>query len=189
MTTAAPGFPAFLDRPVKNARTGETYALVRADALPASPDHLREITAICNEPTVYDWLFRDRLGGDPYPPERAADFLSWAADGWRNGTHFAFLLLAPDGTVAGALDIKTPDLAAGEVGYWLSARHGGVMSNAVDVLADVARAAGYTALWARVREANGRSAAVLLRAGFEETGRGLEPDLRGGVYRRFRRGL
>ncbi len=184
---SGPHFPDPLDVPVQHARSGATYRLVRLDALPETPEHLAQITRANNEPAIHRWLWRDRLQGQPYAPEKAVEFLRWARGGWAHGTHFTFALLAPGGEVAAALDIKSADLDAAEVGYWLSAAHSGVMTNAVLALADVARAAGYRALFARVREGNARSEGVLTRAGFARVG-GHEEVL-GHPHGRFTRAL
>ena len=56
------------------------------------PQRVAEVTRICNEPLVYDVLFRRDLGGAPYPPEKSRSFLEWAHRGWREGTHFVFLV-------------------------------------------------------------------------------------------------
>ena len=90
-TTKRPTFAPELTRGVANARNGAVYRLVRADALDATPERLLEVTRGCNEPRVYEWLFRERLRGEPYAPEQAAIFFEWARAGWREGAHFVFL--------------------------------------------------------------------------------------------------
>lgn len=185
MSEKKPFFSPVIEQRVENIRSRETSTLVRADAVEGTAERLLEVTRACNEPGVYEWLFRERLGGEPYPPEDAAQFFEWAHEGWRNGTHFVFLLLSPKGEIVGALDLKSANLKEAEVGYWLSQSHSGVMTNAVLTLAGLARAAGYQKLFARVRPANDRSAAVLRRAGFalsgelEKTFLRFDLDLRG----------
>lgn len=179
-------FPPGLSVPVRHARSGALYHLIRLDELEATPERLDEITAANNEPAIHRWIWQHRLGHEPYPREMAADFLSWAREGWHSGRHFVFGLLSPAGELAAALDIKSADPDGAEIGYWLRAAHSGIMTNAVTALAGAARQAGFRALTARVREGNERSAAVLRRAGFVPGG---EEEFQGACHLRFRRAL
>ena len=122
---------------------------------------------MCNEPLVYDRLFRQRRQGRPYLAEEADGFLHWAQEGWQHHTHFVFLILSREGEIVGAVDIKSPDPYAGEIGYWASERHRGVMTNVLLELVRVAQAAGFRRLWANPDADNERSVALLRRAGFE----------------------
>lgn len=170
-----PVFPATIEVLLHNPRTDRPYTLVRADALEVTPARLTEMVAASNEPAVYEWLWRERLEGQPYSTGKAEEFFDWARAGWRDGTHFVFLILGPQGVLAGALDIKSADLGGdggegAEIGYLLRAAHSGAMTPAVLALQTLARKAGYRSLWARVRPGNERSRRVLERAGFREVG-------------------
>lgn len=167
----APDWSGLAPRDVVNVKTGRTYRLVRADSVPATEASVAAIVAICNEPLVYEFLFRAGHRGAPYVADDARGFIRWIAEGWAAGTHFVFFVLDADGAVAACADIKSADLDAGEVGYWASAAHSGVMSPTVAALVDAARRAGYRGLFATARATNQRSAAVLLRNGFR-----YEPD-------------
>jgi RimJ/RimL family protein N-acetyltransferase len=160
-------FPDLVRIPVQNALDARRYWLIRTDTLTPEPNLLSAIAAICNEPAVYDWLFREGLQGQPYPPAKAGEWLAWAAAGWRENTHFCFALVDEQGAIAAACDIKSNDPDEAEVGYWASAAHRGVMTNTVVALCQAAREAGFRRLVARTRKANQRSQAVLLRAGFQ----------------------
>ncbi|MBC8135753.1 MAG: GNAT family N-acetyltransferase [Fibrella sp.] len=153
--------------PILNVRTGANYELVPANRTEADP---ATIVLICNEPPIYDLLFAERYAGKPYVPADAERFLAWAERGWRDGTHFVYLLRSESGAVAGALDIKSANLPSTEIGYWLGVHHSGVMANAVSALLEVARNAGYAELFGLVRQTNTRSANVLKRAGFTSGG-------------------
>ncbi len=175
---SVPVFPATIEVPLHNPRSDRPYTLGRADALEVTPARLTEMVAASNEPAVYGWLWRERLEGQPYPTSKAEEFFGWARAGWRDGTHFVFLILAGeggDGPLAGALDIKSADLGhdggeGAEIGYLLRAEHSGAMTPAVLALQTLAQDAGYRSLWARVRPGNERSRRVLERAGFREVG-------------------
>lgn len=166
MTTAHPLFPATLRRKVRNVRTGEPYFLQRADAIVPSSSNVADLVRICNEPAIYSFLFGEALGGAPYGAEMARDFFDWSAQGWREGTHFVFVVTTGDDRLAAAIDLKSADLAAAEIGFWCSIEHRGLMVTTVAALCSVAAAAGYRSLFARVRHANTRSQDVVLRNGF-----------------------
>jgi RimJ/RimL family protein N-acetyltransferase len=152
--------------PIVSFLTGETYFLARADRVEATPERLAEVTAICNQPEVYRWIFSEMLAGQPYPASKAVEFANWSRTGWREGTHFVFLVLNGAGQVAAACDIKQNEADGAEVGYWASAGHRGVMTAAVLQLCALAREAGFRSLYARVRKPNARSARVLKRAAY-----------------------
>jgi RimJ/RimL family protein N-acetyltransferase len=163
-----PDFSAFTSRELRNLKTGEAAALVRADLVRVTPERVEEVVRICNEPRVYDVLFRRTLRGAPYPPEKAIAFLDGAARGWRERTHFVFLIVAAGGRLVGNVDIEADDLAAAEIGYWATASRAGFISPAVAAVCDLARAAGYRSLYAHTRPDNERSVAVLRRSGFRD---------------------
>ena len=142
-----------------------------------------EVAGVCGEPLIYERLFKNRLGGHPYDEANGSRFLSWAEGHWREGTAFVFVITHPVDGIVGALDVKSTDLDGAEIGYWLSARHGGVMTNAVSLMRDLAWAAGYRALFAVTDRDNTGSQAVLIRVGFVEDGT-LERN--GETYRLFR---
>ncbi len=180
----SPGFPSAVSIPLTHPLSGKIYTLARADALEGTPDEVADLIAACNEPLIYDWLFRERLEGQPYTGVQAASFFNWTRSGWQSGTHFVFALASPCGRLVGLLDIKSADPTAAEVGYWLSSKHRGLMGAALEALETLARNAGCRSLYARIRPGNGRSQAVVQRAGWVDTG--LEAE---GSHLRFVRQL
>jgi RimJ/RimL family protein N-acetyltransferase len=156
-----------IDVPVANHLTGRKYRLISAAALVANAETFARIAAVCNEPEIYDWLFRDlgAWGGRPYSEQDARQFLEWARAGWATGAYFVFLVIDESRFVAAACDIKTNDPVA-EIGYWAGRQSRGVMTNAVKAVAALAAAAGFQGLYARTKPGNVRSQAVLARAGF-----------------------
>lgn len=159
--------------------TGETYRLVAAPAFEPSEARAEELVRRCNEPAVYDALFRRRLEGRAYGRRDAVSFLAWARRQWAAGRHFVFFSVSPGDELAGTVDIKAPpprarlaepplrpsDLPA-EVGFWASAEHRGTGSAAMEALCGVAERAGYHALVAQAASDNERSFAALERCGF-----------------------
>ena len=176
-----------VDKSVENFLTGVVCQLVAAwgdDYF--EPERLDQIVAICNQPLIYRQLFAARLAGRPYSLDDARWFVSWSRQGWHEQTHFVFLIVDSAGSVIGAVDIKSADLASAEVGYWMSAEHGGVMTNAVLALCDIAAETGYRKLFGLVEEGNTKSAGVLTRAGFVYTGLHV---VEGELFQRFVRPL
>lgn len=136
-----------------------------------SEEDVADLVRICNEPLVWRFLFRDRLGGRRYGERDARDFFQWACEGWAAGTHMVFLLRDGDDRVGACVDIGPLDESGDAlIGYWASAHHRGVMTNAVERLAILAAEAGYLKLSALVEPENTRSSAVLERARFSPLG-------------------
>lgn len=158
------------ERLIANQLNSFTYRMVPAVQVAATPEHLENLASICNQQAIYDFLFRERFNGRPYGMNDGQSFLDWAGKGWREQTHFVFLLLAPSGLIAGALDIKSGDRVMAEIGYWCSTLHRGLMSGAVAELKSMASQASFTTLFGRVRKDNIASIKVLERNGFVSLG-------------------
>ena len=77
---------------IKNHLDGRAYQLRRMADLEATDEFLSSVVSVCNEPQVYDWLFRERLQGKPYPLEDAGWFKEWGTQGWEDNTHFLFIV-------------------------------------------------------------------------------------------------
>jgi RimJ/RimL family protein N-acetyltransferase len=161
-------FPKDIKVPIVNYLTERRYEMVRASELVPGPEMLERIVAICNEPDVYDWLFRERLEGCPYTEEEARQWIEGSKSGWSSKTHFVFAILDESGAVAAACDIKSADPVS-EIGYWASQRHRGLMTNGVRVLCALAATAGFQYLVARTKKENAQSQRVLKRAGFRRS--------------------
>src|SRR4051812_26131710 len=99
-----PDFSAFRPMELRNVKTGELAQLARADSVQVTAELVDQVTRICNEPLVYDFLFRRGLRGAPYPPEKAREFLDQETRGWREQRHFVFFIVLPDGGVAGNVE-------------------------------------------------------------------------------------
>jgi RimJ/RimL family protein N-acetyltransferase len=155
---------------------------VRIDHVQPELERVTEITRICNESLVYEFLWKDILGGNPYPPEKATGFIKWGGDGWKKGSHFVFLVLTESGEVAAALDIKSANTESSEIGYWASQSHPAIISTAVEAMCGLASAASYKGLFGRVRPDNTGSKKVLIRCGFLPSG--VDPEKGCEIYRR-----
>jgi len=165
-------FGAHVDVPVGRFGLPGVYRMrsMDADARLSNVD-VADLVRICNEPLVWRFLFRDRLGGRRYGEQDARDFLEWARAGWGSGEHMIFLLRDPQEHIGACVDVgRLDESRSALIGYWAGARHRGVMTNAVECLARLAKEAGYLKLVALVESENVRSSSVLERAGFSLLG-------------------
>ena len=167
-----PDFSFFKGRSIVSAKTGRGYMLEPVTALPGTPETIENIVSICNEPDIYDVLFKKKCQGKPYTSENGESFLNWAKKGWDENTHFVFVLRDDHKRHIGTVDIKSNDTNMGEIGYWASAKHQGVMTPAVQVLCEIAQKAGFKSLCAYTAVPNQRSQKVLLNNGFTQ-----QPDI------------
>lgn len=162
-----PQYPDLKFVDIENFKTGETCQLWRVDKMSITEDDYEQIRKICNEAAVYDFLFREKLEGKPYPIEKAKGFIDWATKGWTENTHFVFIVRNPEGKIVAAVDTKSNDLAGAEIGYWASEDYPGIMTNAVKAMIEINKRAGFKSVWARVKKDNEKSCGVQERAGLK----------------------
>jgi RimJ/RimL family protein N-acetyltransferase len=142
------------------------------------------VVEICSEQEIYDVLFRRLFKGAPYARTHAEGFREFCYAGWRDRSSFVFLIRDSSNRIVGAMDIKSTDRDASEIGYWASRRSPGYMTNALTVLLSLARDAGYRSLNASTLLDNTRSQQLLGRVGFSRVG---TQERSGTPYARFRR--
>jgi RimJ/RimL family protein N-acetyltransferase len=118
------------------------------------------------EKNIYDLLFAKRFEGRPYTDKDARGFIDWLKGGWKNQTHFVFIVRKSGSEIIGAIDIKSANLERAEVGYWADENYRGFMTNTVKQLCLLAKDVGFVKLFADVRTDNNKSIGVLERAGF-----------------------
>ena len=178
-----PHFSVPISQAVKRFGSNERCELRSADGtLNATRRDIETVAEICNEPLIYNRLFRTNFKGQLYTPEHAEKFLQWAREGWQKNAWFVFLIRDAAHQIVAAIDIKTPTLAEAEIGYWASASYPGVMTNTVVELCRVAEGAGYRRLFAVIEPDNERSISVIKRAGFLSDGEMVRNEKR---YLRF----
>lgn len=178
-----PHFIVPISQAVKRFGSNERCELRSADGtLNATHRDIETVAEICNEPLIYNRLFKTIFKGQVYMPEHAEQFLQWAREGWQKNAWFVFLVRNAAHQIVAAIDIKTPTLAEAEIGYWASASYPGVMTNTVVELCRVARGAGYRRLFAVIEPDNERSISVIKRAGFLSDGEMVRNEKR---YLRF----
>ncbi|MEM7014395.1 MAG: GNAT family N-acetyltransferase, partial [Verrucomicrobiota bacterium] len=149
---------------------GDRFMLRRVADIERSKAQFERITSICNEPIVFSSLFSEMFPEGEYPQSAAHDFVTWATDGWEQGTHFVFATLDSAGLVVSTCDIKSNQLKDAEIGYLCSAAHTGVMTNSVTAMLALAVEAGFHSFIAHVRAENTASQRVLERVGFQRDG-------------------
>src|SRR5688572_29002030 len=109
----------------------EAFLLAVDQNFAVSNQDIDVIAELCNQTAIYELLFKDKLEGKPYPREKAAGFIDWARKGWQDNSHFVFLLRDATGEISAAVDIKSPNLAEAEIGYWADANKPGYMTNII----------------------------------------------------------
>lgn len=184
-------FHAPIRESVSNFLTGEECSIHSCeDVKKFTETDLVKICEMCNQPLIYDVLFKERLNGLPYSLQDASKFIQWAAEGWKCQQWFVFLIRRNQGLgeIIAAIDIKSPNLENGEIGYWADCNHHGIMTNAVRRICELAFRAGYRNLFACALPTNKRSQSLLIRSGFSSDGRQLEKPF-GGTCMRFTRTL
>ncbi len=151
--------------PVKNFLTGEELYISSLN-YPFSESDIKQIISICNQPLIYEILFKKKLNSKPYQKKDAQKFQKWANKGWKDQTWFVFTIRNKQGDIVSCMDIKiTPPKA--EIGYWSNSKHPGIMTNAVIKMVDLAKKAKYKSLFARVLPTNYKSQNLLKRVGFK----------------------
>ena len=168
-------FPPGVIEYVKRYNSEEMYLLRSLDEyLDISNKDMERIASICNEEQIYRFLFKDRLGGREYTVTDAENFISWAKDCWKKQQSFFFLMQDTQGAIVACLDISSSDFSGSPIGYWVTSNVRGIMTNSVLKLCELAGRIGYKKLFALVEPGNGRSAGVLMRAGFSHKGIQIE---------------
>lgn len=168
-------FPKFylpIREKIERYPDGEICMLMSLDdSHEIAKDDIKRITSICSEDLVYKTLFKDiEKFSNGYVEEHAKGFVEFAKDGWRTNSSFVFLIRDAQNTILAAIDIKTNNREAGEVGYWATSEKPGVMTAGLKKLIEIARNAGYKKLFALVKITNSKSSALIIRAGFKFVG-------------------
>lgn len=150
---------------------GIRYTLVPLHELSSTKKRVQEVQAICNEPLIYQWCFKNLCKGNPYPEHLALDWFQWAKAGWKEDSHYVYAVLDAEGNIAAACDIKSLNKENAEIGYWAKSTHRGIMTNSVISLIKIAKDAGFINLFADIHPDNKKSLAVIRRFAFTETDR------------------
>jgi RimJ/RimL family protein N-acetyltransferase len=170
-------FKTPISEEIVNFKTGEKCLLVSNENPEAiSNEDINKIVEICNQPAVYDFLFRSKLAGKPYQANDAREFIRWMAEGWKKQEWFVFLVRNSQGEIIAAIDIKSNNLESAEIGYWADKNFPGTISNAANKMIDLAAKAGFKSLYATTKPNNTRSQSVLIRNGFVNNGKMEKPN-------------
>lgn len=153
---------------IQSRKTDKTYFFAPADNILLGAAAICQIAKICDEPEIYDNVFAAIFKGKRYSEDNARTFAKLILEGWTTRSRFDWLILYKE-EIVGTVGIKSLD---GEIGYWQSNQHPGVMTSAVRLLCVMAKEAGVPSLWAYVKKTNNPSIKVLEGAGFK-----LDEDL------------
>jgi len=148
---------------IKSQKTGKIYSFARADRISLEENAVRQIAKVCDEPEIYDNVFAEIFKGKRYSEDNARTFTRLVSEGWIKESRFDWLILH-EGEIVGTIGIKSLE---GEIGYWQSSKHPGVMTLVTQTLCSQAKKAGFSSLWAYVKRTNAPSIKVLEGAGFE----------------------
>lgn len=151
-------------RAIENFKTGEMLEVCGGRDMSFSEEDVKRIAEICSQKDK-QFMFEDFIQGNKYTEENARNFIKFVKDGWVNKTHYVFFIRKSDGEIVGCMDIKGQ---GGEVGYWADENYSGFMTNAVSELSSIAKEAGFSKLFAWVRDWNVKSVGALERAGYEK---------------------
>jgi RimJ/RimL family protein N-acetyltransferase len=148
---------------IKSRKTGKIYSFARADKISLEENAVRQIAKVCDEPEIYDNVFAEIFKGKRYSEDNARTFTRLVSEGWIKENRFDWLILH-EGEIVGTIGIKSLE---GEIGYWQSRQHPGVMTLVTRTLCSQAKEAGFPSLWAFVKRTNPASIKVLEGAGFK----------------------
>lgn len=128
----------------------------------------------CDDPEIARWL----PVPSPYTLDAANAYLAMVETWWERAEQYALAISAGD-AVLGAISLE-PYAERPSIGYWLtaSARGRGIMSRAVEAIADWGRQTfELSEVWIFAQPGNDASCAVARRAGFiEQAERVMFPD-------------
>jgi RimJ/RimL family protein N-acetyltransferase len=152
---------------IQNYKTKQDFILAPLTREDKDLDQLiQDIYTCCSEDLIYKTLFQKRHPNG-YRLDNAKDFLKYSEVGWKDQTHFIFGIFQPQTKkLVGAIDIKSSNKEKAEVGYWLSCKYSGLMTNALIALTKLAQEAQYKSLKIITDTQNQKSEAVVQRAGF-----------------------
>ncbi len=139
------------------------YSFIRADLISLDEKEIKQIARVCDEAEIYDNVFAEIFKGKRYSEDNARIFTKLVSEGWMKECRFDWLIIH-EGDAVGTIGIKSLE---GEIGYWQSSKHPGVMTLATQTLCSQAKGAGFSSLWAYVKRTNTASIKVLEGAGFK----------------------
>lgn len=148
---------------IQSRKTGKTYILARPDTVLLGEAAIAQIASVCDQPEIYDNVFAAIFKGKRYSEDNARTFIKLVSEGLKMGNRFDWLILH-DEVIVGTIGIKSLE---GEIGYWQSNQHPGVMTLAARSVCSLAKEAGFPSLWAYVKKTNISSVKVLEGSGFK----------------------
>ncbi len=152
------------------------FLLTPTDQLYFRQAALEKLVQICNEPSIERII--QLSGGAPgkFSYKDAVHMVAHGREGWEKASHFQFILVDRQGLPAGAVEIKSSEKVA-EIGYWLTEKITGLMTEAVAATLKWSKLAGFEMLFAITEKTNLASCKVLEKNGFyrQRNVRGISP--------------
>ncbi|MFC1653597.1 GNAT family N-acetyltransferase [Patescibacteria group bacterium] len=168
-----------------NHKTKERLFIHKLDSQFSQKD-LIDLVEVCNQPVIYDVLFKEKLNNKTYEKKHAKEFEEYGNSGWKNNENFVFIIRNTDKKIIGGMDIKSAPPESAEIGYWADTNHSGFMTNAVKEMVSWAKSKGFESLYALIVPTNTKSQSLLKRVEFEYVGKTKE---RGKNYLKYEKRL
>lgn len=147
-----------------------------------SEKDLIDLVESCNQPLIYNNLFKQKFDGRPYQKNDALEFANIGIMGWKQQKEFIFIIRNSEGKIVGGMDIKSDPKTPAEIGYWADSNHSGFMTNAAKAMIDWAKDQNYTSLYALIVPQNTKSKSLVERLGFIYSG---ETKQRNKLYHKY----
>jgi len=80
-------FPAQISTTVVNPIDRRLYTVVPPIDSAEVPTAVSQMVALCRETEIYESLFRELFGGQPYDEHHAQHWLRRSQEGWAAGSH------------------------------------------------------------------------------------------------------
>lgn len=177
-TISTQGFPA--ERQFRH-HDGEEASLIRLSHESVNDTDISRIVGICNQPNVKKYVTYQYSTGEnkEYIREDALAFVKSGEDSWPQNAP-SYLIRDSHDIIVGTVGLKPSKLGRAEIGYWSDTEgKGGYIADAVIELCNMAEVQGLGEIYGKVALDNEKSAAVLERAGFIDSGPAESIDFNG----------
>jgi len=129
-------------------------------------ENVLEIKQIFNSESVFKMFNRSRKG-KKFETSDVMKYLNWSVAQTLNGKNISYFVRDGHNVICGGLDLQKVNENTVTIGYWADGNKPGFITNAVNLLLDVAKNIGYVSIDAYPEKENIKSIRVLERTGFD----------------------
>lgn len=165
MAMLLPDFSFYDTTIISRFGSSEVYKLSAALDINASKKYLDSMESCYCEESIKKHLLSSKSSS--FSEKDAKEMILTAQMGWSTGKFFTFFIVSSKNEIVGAIEIKNNLLKYSEIDYWVSSKHSGLATNALRVVIEAAKRAGYKKLFAQTESCNTKSVDVLRRNSFE----------------------